>query len=179
MTPPTEAARRTAIPHEQPNQNEPFEHFYRREYNHIVAMARAVSPDRASAEDLAQESFAAAHRNWQRISNYDNPAAWVRRVMINRATSMRRRLAAELRTLVRAGHDPDRGIAPDLTSETIEVWDALRHLPRRQRQAIVLHYVGQLTTSEIAEDMQCSQGTVKAHLHSGRQALRHRLTDQE
>src|SRR5690606_37596051 len=48
-----------------------FEVFYRREYSHIVAMARAVSPDRSAAEDLAQESFAVAHRHWDRISRYE------------------------------------------------------------------------------------------------------------
>lgn len=152
-----------------------FEVFYRREYSQIVAMARAVSPDRSTAEDLAQESFAVAHRNWDRISTYEDPRAWVRRVMINRATSMRRRLGAEARALKRAGHDPQRGITNDLGPETGEVWNEVRQLPRRQQQAVVLHYVGQLSTDETAQAMGCSAGAVKAHLHRARETLKGRL----
>jgi RNA polymerase sigma-70 factor, ECF subfamily len=155
----------------------PFEGFYRREYRHIVAVARAFSPDLAAAEDLAQESFAAAHRHWHRVSRYEDPRAWVRRVLINRATSMRRRLGAEFRALSRAGHDPYRGVSPDLSPPTDDVWREVRRLPRRQQQAVVLHYVGQLTTEEMADAMGCSAGAVKSHLHRARQTLRERLSD--
>jgi RNA polymerase sigma-70 factor (ECF subfamily) len=156
---------------------EPFEVFYRREYPHIVAVARAVSTDRAAAEDLAQDAFATAHRHWARISAYDDPRGWVRRVMINRATSLRRRVGAELRALTRVGHDPARGVSTDLTPATTGVWEEVRRLPRRQQQAIVLHYVGQLSTEEIGEALGCSSGAVKTHLHRGRETLRTRLED--
>lgn len=156
---------------------EPFEAFYRREYTHMVAIARALCPDRATAEDLAQESFAQAHRHWDRVSSYDDPRGWVRRVMINRATSMRRRVGAELRALARSGHDPDRGVASDLTPTTAGVWVEVQRLPRRQQQALVLHYVGQLTIEEIGGALGCSPGAVKTHLHRGRETLRGRLGD--
>lgn len=165
------------IPEEDQQLIGPFEVFYRREYSHIVAMARAVSPDRSAAEDLAQESFAVAHRHWDRISHYEDPRAWVRRVMINRATSMRRRMGAESRALRKAGHDPTRGVADDISTDTGEVWDHVRQLPRRQQQAVVLHYVGQLSTNEIANVMGCSTGAVKSHLHRARETLRGRLAD--
>jgi RNA polymerase sigma-70 factor (ECF subfamily) len=154
---------------------EPFEVFYKREYPHMVAIARALSPDRASAEDLAQDSFASAHRHWEKISTYDDPRAWVRRVMVNRATSMRRRIGAEMRTLTRAGHDPGRGMTTDLTPSTTAIWDEVRRLPRRQQQAVVLHYVGQLSTEEIGRAMDCSPGAVKTHLHRARATLKGRL----
>jgi RNA polymerase sigma-70 factor (ECF subfamily) len=169
-------ARSSAIAFEDQQLGDPFEVFYRREYHHVVAMARALAPDRASAEDLAQESFAVAHRHWDRVSRYDDPKAWVRRVMINRAASMRRRVGAHLRALTRAGHDPDRGVVHDLAPPTDEVWEEVRRLPRRQQQAIVLHYVGQLSTEEIGDAMGCSAGAVKSHLHRGREALRERLS---
>lgn len=173
----TSQTRRTVIPARKSTTPIPFEGFYRREYHHIVAVARAFSPDRSAAEDLAQESFAAAHRNWDRISRYEDPRAWVRRVVINRATSMRRRLGAERRAISKAGHDPRRGVAPDLSEPTAEVWHEVRTLPRRQQQAVVLHYVGQLTTNEIADAMGCSAGAVKSHLHRARLALKDRLAD--
>ena len=169
-------ARSSAIPIEDQHLGDHFEVFYQREYHAIVAMARAMAPDRSAAEDLAQESFAAAHRNWASVSKYEDPKSWVRRVMINRATSMRRRLGAELRAMTRAGHDPHRGVAHDLTPSSAGVWDQVRRLPRRQQQAIVLHYVGQLSTEEIANAMGCSAGAVKSHLHRGRETLRERLS---
>lgn len=153
-----------------------FDTFYRREYAPMLAIARALLRDGYSAEDLTQESFVAAHRNWDRISTYDDPKAWVRRVLINRVTSLHRRLGAELRALTRLGHDPNRGSVPELSPEATEVWEAVRRLPTRQQQAIVLHYVDQLTTEEIGHVLGCSSGAVKSHLHRGRLKLEQSLS---
>lgn len=176
MTSPQDT-RRPVIPTEDPDPADRFESFYRREYHHVVAVARALAPDREAAEDLAQESFAIAHRHWDRVSRYQDPRSWVRRVMINKATSMRRRIGAELRAMTRAGHDPHRGVTSDFSPTTDEVWAEVRRLPRRQQQAIALHYVGQLTTEEIGEAMGCSTGAVKSHLHRAKETLRGRLSD--
>ena len=59
-----------------------------------------------------------------------------------------------------------------LTPETTGVWRAVHRLPRRQRQAVALHYVGQLSMAEIADVMGCSEGAVKSHLHRARDHLR-------
>jgi RNA polymerase sigma-70 factor, ECF subfamily len=156
-----------------------FEAFYRDEYRVILGIALALAKDTAAAEDLAQDAFMTAHRRWDRVSQYDNPRAWVRRVLINRATSRRRRISAELRAVARVG--PPEPIVPDLSADTAEVWEQVRRLPRRQQQAIALHYVGQLSMVEIADVMGCSQGAVKSHLHRAREALRGSLAsfDQE
>jgi RNA polymerase sigma-70 factor, ECF subfamily len=156
-----------------------FEAFYRDEYRVIVGIALALAKDTAAAEDLAQEAFMTAHRRWDRVSQYDNPRAWVRRVLINRATSRRRRISAELRAVARVG-SPEP-VVPDLSTDTAEVWEQVRRLPRRQQQAIALHYVGQLSMVEIADVMGCSPGAVKSHLHRAREALRTSLApfDQE
>ena len=153
-----------------------FENFYRTEYGHMVAVARALVRDAAAAEDLAQDSFIAAHRNWEKVSGYEAPQAWVRRVLINRAASRHRRLGAEVRALVRLGEEGHSEM-PDLSSPTSEVWEQVRRLPRRQRDAVVLHYVGQLTMEEIGETMGCSPGAVKSHLHRARETLGRRLSD--
>ncbi|HEX6299827.1 MAG TPA: SigE family RNA polymerase sigma factor [Acidimicrobiia bacterium] len=147
-----------------------FETFYRNEYRAMLGMARALAPDTTVAEDLVQEAFITTHRRWDQVSQYDSPRAWVRRVLINRATSLRRRLASELRALARVG--PADATPPDLSVETSEVWSEVHRLSRRQQQAIVLHYVGQLSMVEIADVMGCSQGAVKSHLHSARESLR-------
>ncbi|MGH3650491.1 MAG: RNA polymerase sigma factor, partial [Acidimicrobiia bacterium] len=118
-------------------------------------------------------AFISAHRRWDRVSQYDSPRAWLRRVLVNRATSRRRRLAAELRAVTRVG--PPHPAPPDLSPETADIWKEVRRLPRRQQQAVALHYVGQLSMVEIADVMGCSEGAVKSHLHRAREALRDSL----
>lgn len=156
-------------------EHEPFEVFYRREYTRMVALARALLRDGSAAEDLAQESFVTAHRHWGRIAGYDDPGAWVRRVLINRATSFQRRLGAEWRAVNRLGGRADESTVPELSPQATEVWDEVRRLPRRQAQATVLHYVDQLSVEEIGEVMGCSSGAVKSHLHRARSRLSERL----
>lgn len=153
----------------------PFDIFYRDHYRSMLGIALALAGDTAAAEDLVQEAFISAHRRWDRVSQYDSPQAWVRRVLINRATSMRRRLSAEVRAVARVG--PPEPDPPDLSPETAGVWTEVQRLPRRQQQAIVLYYVGQLSVGEIADAMGCSRGAVKSHLHRGREALRASLAD--
>jgi RNA polymerase sigma-70 factor (ECF subfamily) len=150
-----------------------FEAFYRDEYRGMLGVAMALVDGTSVAEDLVQESFLSAHRRWDRVSQYDNPRAWVRRVLINRATSLRRRLKSELRAISRVG--PPEPAPPDLTPETTGVWRAVHRLPRRQQQAVALHYVGQLSMAEIADVMGCSEGAVKSHLHRAREQLRRDL----
>jgi len=140
----------------------------------MVAIARALVRNAASAEDLTQESFVAAHRHWDRISGYDDPRAWLRRVLVNRATSFHRRRSVEWRALARIGIGPEAEVL--LSPPSMEVWDEVRQLPRRQAQVIVLHYVDQLTIDEIADVIGCSQGAVKSHLHRARARLSHRLS---
>ena len=154
---------------------EPFEMFYRREYTRMVAMARALLRSGASAEDLAQESFLAAHRQWDRIAGYDDPGAWVRRVLINRATSFHRRRGVEWRALSKLGGHAGEDTLPELSPQAVEVWEEVRRLPKRQAQATVLHYVDQLSMEEVADVMGISSGAVKAHLHRARAHLSQRL----
>jgi RNA polymerase sigma factor (sigma-70 family) len=145
----------------------------------MVAIARALVAERSQAEDLVQESFISAHRHWDRISGYDQPRLWVRRVLINRATSLRRRLGSELKAVVRIKTEPGTGVVDDLSPPSTEVWEEVRKLPRRQQQSVVLHYVGGLTMEEIGEALDCSPGTVKAHLHRARQQLKTKLSSWE
>ena len=66
-----------------------------REIRDVVGLSYVLSGSRSGAEDLAQDAFVAAYRLWDRISGYENPGAWVRRVAVNRSISVgRRRLTA-------------------------------------------------------------------------------------
>jgi len=157
---------------------ESFEDFYLKEYLPVVGLAYALSGSRWGAEDLAQEAFLAAHSDWDRISTYDRPGAWVRRVVANLSVSAFRRRVAEAKALSRIAFGQNATV-PDLVAGDPEFWAAIRGLPRRQAQVVALHYLEDRSIAEIAEILDVTNGTVKRHLHDGRMALARRLAEEE
>jgi RNA polymerase sigma-70 factor (ECF subfamily) len=158
--------------------SETFEEFYEREFRAVVGLAYALSGSRSGAEDLAQEAFLVAHRNWDRVGMYARPDVWVRRVVANLSVSAFRRRVVEAKTLARMalGYTP---ALPELSADDAEFWGAVRSLPRRQAQVIALHYLEDRPVAEIAEILGTAEGTVKKHLYDGRQALARRLELEE
>jgi RNA polymerase sigma-70 factor (ECF subfamily) len=152
-----------------------FDDFYRSEFPAVVGLAYALSGSRAGAEDLAQEAFLAAHRNWARIREYDKPEAWVRRVVSNMSVSAVRRRVVEAKGLARLALRRQEPALPELEAEDVEFWAAVRSLPKRQAQVVALHYMEDLPVSRIAEILDVAEGTVKAHLHAARAALAKKL----
>ncbi len=154
---------------------EDFEAFYKRQYPRAVGLAYALTGRRHVAEEIAQEAFIAGYRRWERISHYDKPDAWLRRVIVNRSTSVLRRGVTELKALpkLRSGMDH----IAQLDADADGVWDAVRALPRKQAHAIALFYLEDLSLEQIADVLECSPGTVKAHLRRGRERLGRKLHD--
>jgi RNA polymerase sigma factor (sigma-70 family) len=157
---------------------ETFEDFYLREYVAVVGLAYALSGSRWGAEDLAQEAFLAAHRDWARVSTYDRPEAWVRRVVANLSVSGFRRRVAEAKAIARIAFGQPAAV-PDLAARDPEVWAAIRALPRRQAQVVALYYLEDRSIAEVAGILDVTHGTVKRHLHDGRVALARRLAPEE
>ena len=153
-----------------PDAPERFEDFFVREYARVLAVATALSANRWAAEDLTQEAFLAAHADWERLCSYEHPGAWVRRVVANKAVSTFRRRRAEARAFTRWWL-LDRDEVPDLAGSDLDFWRAVRSLPGRQAQVIVLFYLEDLSVSEVADILDISTGTVKRHLHRGRDSL--------
>lgn len=153
-----------------------FEAFYRQEYRAVVAVAYALTGKAAVAEELAQDAFLVAHRRWAQISGYDAPGAYVRRVVANMAVSFVRRLAAEARALARlASRSVPGAWAAPLEPTDADFWRAVRSLPRRQAQVLVLRYLEDRSDAEIAQILGCADNTVRVHLHNGRRSLATRL----
>jgi len=154
---------------------EPFEGFFDREYPRMVAVAYAVSGSRWAAEELAQEACLRAYRSWDKVSGYDKPGAWLRRVTINLATSFVRRRISEVKAVEKYALRRIDPIEPHPDDE-LEFWAEVRRLPRRQREAVVLRYVDDMDGVEIAEVMGVSESAVRTHLQRGREALAKALT---
>ena len=153
---------------------EAFEDFYIREYSAVVGLAYALSGSRWGAEDLAQEAFLAAHRDWDRIGSYEQPGAWVRRVVANLSVSAFRRRAAEAKALARLAFSETVPL-PDLGASDPAFWAAVRSLPRRQAQVVALFYLEDRAIIEVGSILDMMPGTVKRHLYDARKTLARRL----
>lgn len=154
-------------------EEESFDGFYRREFPHALALAYVLAGSWPVAEDLAQEAMLRALQRWTTVSQYDKPGAWARRVTINLACSRGRRAVAEAKALIRvAGQRPEQ---PRLPEDDEAFWAALRSLPRRQREVLALYYLEDRSVADVASILGVAEGTVKAHLHNGRETLREEL----
>ena len=149
-----------------------FSRFFRSEYQLVVALVYGVSASRASAEEIAQEAFLRAYRDWERVEVMDSPGGWIRRVALNLARSRWRRLRAETAAFVRLAK-PTTLVGPDAAAW--EFWEEVRRLPSRQAQAVTLRYLEDRTVADIAEILGVAEGTAKALLHQGRERLRRQL----
>ena len=128
-----------------------------------------VAGDPESAADAVQEAFVKAHLKWRRISRYDDPIGWVRRVAINQIQDGHRR---RKRTTVPFPNSPHVSRPRPQPVEPDEFGRLLAALPKQQRAATALFYVDGLSIAEIAVALDIAEGSVKSHLHDARRRLK-------
>jgi RNA polymerase sigma-70 factor (ECF subfamily) len=150
-----------------------FTDLYASSYARLVGQVTVVTTDRDAAEDAVQEAFGRLWKQWESLSGYDRPEAWLRRVAINIAISRWRRI----RRLHPLGDTdrPDRLAGEDDGAGRTDIEGALRTLPVKQRHALLLHHVVGLPVAEVAREMDAPEGTVKSWLFRGREALQRSL----
>jgi RNA polymerase sigma-70 factor, ECF subfamily len=140
---------------------------FRTDYARLV-QSLALAFDVHDAADAVQDAYVAAYRRWTKLTEYDDPAAWIRRVAVNRLLNEqrnRRRRSAVLQTL--------RPAEPDgQTDRLTDLGEALAGLPLQMRLTVSLFYLEELTGQEIADLLGVSPGTVRSNLHDARQRLR-------
>ena len=132
-----------------------------------------LTGDWDQAEELAQEAMARTFAAWSRIRGYDRPAAYARKVLVNRHRSLLRRAVVEARHTLTSR--PQEWHEPDFGGDDLVLWQALRQLAARQRAAIVLRYYLDLPEAEVARLLGVPVGTVKSLVHRGLARLRDRL----
>ncbi|QNE19998.1 sigma-70 family RNA polymerase sigma factor [Kribbella qitaiheensis] len=144
----------------------------------LVQLARWFVDDRTAAEDLVQEAFLRLARNQHRINDPDRAAAYLRSIVVNLARDHNRRGLVSLRHRPPAVVDDrsaeDHAAVDESRREVIE---ALRQLPRRQRDCLVLRYYLELSVGAIAETLGLSPNSVKTHLQRGMRALKAELEE--
>ena len=142
-----------------------FESWYQTAYPRLVRSLTAVCGDADLAADATAEALARLWERWD-AGAVVNPDGWTFQVALNLVRRGQRRLALERTILRRERQTPQR--EPDVHPE---VWRALNELPRRQREAIALRYVADLTEADVAHVMGVAVGTASATLTSARRTL--------
>ena len=141
---------------------------YATSYRRLVAQLHAVTGNRQEAEDVVQEAFIRAMPRWDDVRTYDSPEAWLRTVALNLARSRWRRTVRGAAALVKHGVPHEQ---PELSPDHVVLMTAMRGLPEKQREALVLHHFVGLSVDEVAASVGAPSGTVKARLSRGRTAL--------
>jgi RNA polymerase sigma-70 factor (sigma-E family) len=138
----------------------------------LVGLACLLLRDQGDAEDVVQEAFLRLQRHAPSIETPSREVAYLRSVVLNLARSRlrRQRLAVWKRPLpFVVGAGPDEVV--ELRDEQRRVVTALRRLPARQRECLVLHYYDGLAHGEIAETLGLSVTSVRTHLQRGKTSL--------
>ena len=124
--------------------------------------------NRADAEEVAQEAFVRLLENWPKVSQYEDPRAWLRQVATRMLISRARRRKVALLALPRLGGATTTD-AP--TGDRLDLAVALATLPIGSRAVVLLHHVYDLPIKEIADQLHVPVGTVKSRLSRARAAL--------
>ncbi len=152
-----------------------FDAFFSQHWAPTVRALTVATGDAAIAADAAQDAFVRAYARWGRIRRYDAPVAWVRKVALNRCRDLhrsdQRRRHREEKTAVLDGTHTGWARPPVDLDLDGDLADALATLPDRQRTAVALHYVADLSVRDVAHAMGISEGAVKFNLHQGRVRL--------
>jgi RNA polymerase sigma-70 factor (sigma-E family) len=144
-------------------------------YRQLVRLAALLLADRAAAEEVVQDAYVRLHQRWWRLREPDRALGYLRTSVVNGARSALRHRAVAQRYA--AGLRPPAD-APSAESQSLDsignatLLAALRRLPVRQRETLVLRYYADLSEAEIAETLGISRGAVKSHASRGIAALR-------
>jgi len=149
---------------------------YSAHWRPLVRLAALLTGDASVAEEIVQDAFVALYRRWDRLGDPAAALGYVRVTVVNGSRSRVRHRIVEERNRPPSAPDP---AGPEevavRASEDARVLAALRTLPRRQQEVLVLRYYAELSEAEIAGAIGISRGSVKRHAFRGMAGLRERL----
>ena len=148
---------------------------YRAQAVALIRLAYLMLGDRAAAEDVVQDAFCGLYRRWDRLTDPGSALPYVRSSVLNGCRTALRRRALGRRV---TEYQPPSGSAEAAVlgrEEREEVMRAVRQLPDRQREALVLRFYLDLPDPEIARVMGIRPGTVRSATHRALKALGHLL----
>jgi RNA polymerase sigma-70 factor (sigma-E family) len=146
---------------------------YSAHYLSLVRLAALLIRDVAAAEEVVQDSFVAMHSEWRRLCDSDKALSYLRQSVVYRSRSgLRHRLVADRNGPEPPADMPSAEHGAIVLLERSAVVAALRALPPRQREALVLRYYGDMSAAQIASVIGISRGSAKTHTASAMIALR-------
>ena len=148
-----------------------FDDFYRGSKDRCYRALLATVGDVALTDDLLAEAYARAWQRWSDVARHPAPEAWVVRVALNlhHDNWRSRKLAGRLR--------PSPPVAPPELDLDVDLLRALRALPDRQREVVVLRILLDNTNDQVAATLGIAPATVSVHLHRALGALRLTVSD--
>lgn len=157
-----------------------FDRFFEKHYGSVVALAQSLTLSRPVAEDVAQEAFASALMRWPKVSAYERPDLWVKRVALNRTIGVARRGRSEKRAVDRLKtYGVPTQVVPAADVADQRLWSAVRRLPPRQAQLVALVYVDDQSIEDAAGALGLTPSTARTHLQRARAALAAALQPEE
>lgn len=147
----------------------------------LVRLAHLLVRDGGRAEEIVQDAFVSSYPRLARLREEGTALAYLRRAVVNGCRSSFRHRGVEQRYLANTGNRADA--TGRLTGESAEtavlrqvddrvLLDTVHRLPQRQQEVLVLRYYSDLSEQQIADALDISTGSVKAHAHRGIAALR-------
>ncbi|WP_338073241.1 RNA polymerase sigma factor [Kibdelosporangium phytohabitans] len=151
-----------------------FDAFYTACFSRVRKALGALTHDTHAAEDATQEAFVRAKRHWPKLMAYDKPEAWVQRVAFQRLRRIQRSRRDQPTDESTVEHpDPGADLA-DEVAQREELYAAIRTLPRRRAEVIVLCHLRGYSRCEVATMLRITESTVRTHLALAEAQL-HRL----
>ena len=149
------------------------EQLYAAHYRRLVRLSVLLVGDVGTAEEVVQDSFVAMHGRWRSLREPDKGLAYLRQTVVNRSRSvLRHRAVADRHAPTPVPDRPGADVDLLVTERRAEVLEALRGLPERQREVLVLRYYLDLSEAQIADTLGVSRGAVKSHASRGVASLR-------
>jgi RNA polymerase sigma-70 factor (sigma-E family) len=146
---------------------------YSAHYRSLVRLAALLVRDIGTAEEVVQDSFVAMHGAWRRIRDSEKALSYLRQSVVNRSRSvLRHRIVVDRNAPKPAPDEPSAEHGAFALLDRSAVIAALRTLPPRQREALVLRFYADMSEAQIADAMSISRGAVKSHTARAMQALR-------
>ncbi len=152
---------------------------YAEHYTALVRLAMLLVHDEPTAEEVVQDSFVAMQGGWRRLRDTDKALSYLRQAVVNRSRSVLRHRSVVDKNAPKPAPDmPSAEQGALARFERTAVVDALRGLPPRQREVLVLRYYADLSEAQIAQMMGITRGAVKSHTARGMSSLRAALERQ-
>lgn len=153
-----------------------FRRMFDEHHADLSRLAYLLTGEADVADDLAADAFVEVWRHWDRVQAADSPLAYCRGIVANLARQWIKKRGKERLGLLGLGLVRRGGGEPDLPA-VLDVRAALRRLPQRRRECVVLRYAFDVPEREVAEILGISVGAVKSHTSRGAAQLSEYLKD--